>query len=325
MLLFSTLLASCAGPNISSTPTAIQPTETEIVLEEQTPALSPTSTALPTVTPAPLIPQFEHIVLIVFENEDFESVIGNDSMPVFNRLAQESTLLTQYYAVTHPSLPNYIALISGDTFGINSNCHDCYIDSTSLPDLIETSGRTWKTFQEDMPEPCFVDDTDLYARKHNPFVYFDAIRLNRNRCEQNVVPLTELNADIESAQLANFIFITPNLCNDAHDCSLDAADKWLENLLATLVPALDESNQPYLVILTFDEGDGDSSCCGLPEDDAGGRVPVVLISPSVKNAFEDNTSYTHYSLLKTISESWGLTYLGHAADENNVLIMAPWK
>jgi hypothetical protein len=170
-----------------------------------------------------------------------------------------------------------------------------------------------------------VDDTDLYAQKHNPFVYFDAIRLNRNRCEQNVVPLTELNADIESAQLANFIFITPNLCNDAHDCSLDAADKWLENLLATLVPALDESNQPYLVILTFDEGDGDSSCCGLPEDDAGGRVPVVLISPSVKNAFEDNTSYTHYSLLKTISESWGLTYLGHAADENNVLIIAPWK
>jgi hypothetical protein len=155
-------------------------------------------------------------------------------------------------------------------------------------------------------------------------VYFDPIRLNKERCERSVVPLTDLNADIQAGGLPNFIFITPNLCNDAHDCSLDVADRWLQNLLTPLVPALDRTGQPYLIVLTFDEGQGDHSCCGLPEK-AGGRIAVVLISPAAKNGFQDDTPYTHYSLLKTIAESWGLAYLGHAADEGNVLITAPWK
>ena len=245
-------------------------------------------------------------------------------MPLFNRLARDYTLLTQYYAVRHPSLPNYIALIGGDTFGIHSDCNDCFVDAPSLPDLIEASGRTWKTYQEDMPKPCYLGGTLHYAQKHNPFVYFDPIRLDQERCERSVVPLTDLSADIQAGVLPNFIFITPNLCNDAHDCSLEVADGWLGNLLNSLFPALDATGEPYLVVLTFDEGQGDHSCCGLPEE-AGGRVPTVLISPSVKNAFQDDTPYTHYSLLKTIAESWGLAYLGHAGDEDNSLIIAPWK
>jgi len=270
------------------------------------------------------VPPFEHIVLILFENKEFGTVIGNDDMPTFNRLAQENTLLTQFYAIMHPSLPNYIALIGGDTFGITRDCNDCYVNAPSLPDLIEASGRTWKTYQEDMPRPCYLGGTLSYAQKHNPFIYFDSIRLDQTRCERSIVPLTELSTDIETDALPNYIFITPNICNDAHDCSLKVADRWLENLLAKLVPALDATTQPYLIVLTFDEGQGNHSCCGLPED-AGGRIPVVLISPLVKNGFQDDTPYTHYSLLKTIAESWGLAYLGHAADENNVLITAPWK
>ena len=324
-LLFVMMLTSCAVPDLSPTPTVIHPTETAIILKTQTPAPLLPSTTIATATPVPLVPSFEHIVVIVFENKEFGAVIGNAAMPVYNRMAREYTLLTQYYAVMHPSLPNYIALIGGDTFGIDRDCNDCFIDAPSLPDLIESSGRTWKTYQEDMPRPCFLNDTNLYAQKHNPFVYFDPIRLDQNRCEKNVVPLTELTADILAGNLPDFIFITPNLCNDAHDCSLDVADIWLGSQLTTLMPALDGSTQPYLIILTFDEGNGDHSCCGLPEDDAGGRVPVVLISPAVKNTFEDDTPYTHYSLLKTISESWGLEYLRHAADEDNVLIRAPWK
>ena len=105
---------------------------------------------------------------------------------------------------------------------------------------------------------------------------------------------------------------------------MKVADGWLSDQLNTLLPALDADGQPYLVVLTFDEGQGNHSCCGLPPE-AGGRIPVVLISPSVKSAFQDDTPYTHYSLLKTIAASWGLDYLGHAADDNNVLITAPWK
>jgi hypothetical protein len=260
----------------------------------------------------------------MFENKEFGSVIDNPQMPTYNRLAHENTLLTQYYAIRHPSLPNYIALMGGDTFGIDSNCHDCFINARSLPDLIEESGRTWKTYQEDMPEPCFLGDKGDYAQKHNPFVYFDPIRLNVERCQRSVVPLTDLQTDIAANALPNFFFIKPNICNDSHDCSLDVTDAWLTNLLATVIPALDATGESYFVAMLFEEGQGSHTCCGLPEP-GGGRVPVVIYSPLAQNGFEDPTPYTHYSLLKTISQAWGLPYLVHAADETNALITAPWK
>ncbi|MEO5887539.1 MAG: alkaline phosphatase family protein [Anaerolineales bacterium] len=297
----------------------------------QTPALIPatatfTSTPSPTstATPKPLVPNFEHIVIIMFENKEFGSVIGNDLMPNYNKLAREYTLLTQYYAVTHPSLPNYIAFIGGDTFGIDSNCNDCFINAPSLPDAIEASGRTWRTYQEDMPEPCYLGDTHLYVQKHNPFIYFDPIRLDPVRCERGIVPLTALQMDLAAGTLPNFSFIKPNLCNDSHDCELDVSDAWLTDLLGYLVPALDATGESYFIAMLFEEGQGNHSCCGFPLE-AGGRVPVVLYSPLVKNGFEDPTPYTHYSLLKTISEAWGLPYLGHAAQDSHVLIIAPWK
>jgi phosphatidylinositol-3-phosphatase len=318
---------------VACTPSVVLPTNTPVPAPSSTFTSAPvlptvtftaTSSSTPTATPRPLVPNFEHIVIIMFENKEFGTVIGNSLMPNYNRLAREYTLLTQHYAVTHPSLPNYIALIGGDTFGIDRNCSDCFLDAPSLPDLIEASGRTWKTYQEDMPEPCFLGSTANYAQKHNPFIYFDPIRLDAARCERTIVPLTELQTDIEANSLPNFIFITPNLCNDAHDCPLDVADAWLTELLGRLVPALDSSGKPYLLVMMFEEGQGHHSCCGLPLE-AGGRVPVVFYSPLVKNGFEDPTPYTHYSLLKTISTAWGLPLLGRAADDNNVLITAPWK
>lgn len=324
ILLLVLVLLACTTSTPFPPTAMVRPSETATPFRLQTPPATVVSTASPMPIPTPLVPPFEHIVLIVFENKEFGTVIGNDDMPTFNRLAQEYTLLTQFYAIMHPSLPNYIALIGGDTFGITSDCNDCFVNALSLPDLIEASGRTWKTYQEDMPQPCYIGGTFTYAQKHNPFIYFDPIRLDQARCERSIVPLTELSTDIETSALPNYIFITPNLCNDAHDCPLGVADRWLENLLAKLVPALDASSQPYLIVLTFDEGQGNHSCCGLPEE-AGGRIPVVLLSPLGKNGFQDETPYTHYSLLKTIAEAWGLAYLGHAADENNVLITAPWK
>jgi len=323
-LLLLALLVACMPLSVVATPTPTSaPTATSTPLPptaEATAAPAPDATP----TPKPLVPNFDHIVIIMFENKEFGTVIGNSLMAGYNKLAHEYTLLTQYYAVTHPSLPNYIALIGGDTFGIDSNCKDCFVNAVSLPDMIEASGRTWKTYQEDMPKRCFLGDTDIYAQKHNPFIYFDPIRTDAERCKRSIVPLTVLQKDIESASLPNFIFITPNLCNDAHDCPLNIADAWLTEQLDLLIPALETTSQSYLVVLLFEEGQGNSSCCDLPAE-AGGRVPVVLYSPLAKNGFEDATPYTHYSLLKTISTSWGLPLLRHAADDAQTLITAPWK
>ena len=317
------ILTACALSPVTATSIPVPPTET--ASSTPVPAtVTPNPSITPSPTPARLVPNFDYIVVIVFENREFEKIVGNPAMPVFNRLAQDYTLLTQHYAVTHPSLPNYLAMIGGDTFGIKRNCDDCFINAPSLPDLIEASGRTWKTYQEDMPEPCFIGSGMVYAQKHNPFVYFDPIRLDAARCERSVRPLTDLSSDLAAGSLPNFVFITPNLCNDAHDCGLDVADVWLASQMQSLINFFGTTSQSFLVILTWDEGQGDFSCCGLPEK-AGGRVATILISPQVKNGFEDATPYTHYSLLKTIAEAWGLPYLGHAADENNALIVLPWK
>ncbi len=326
MIIASFLTPACQPVSMTFTPVAAaSPTK---MIVPPTAVVEPTFTPMPIFSPVPppLVPDFEHIVIIIFENKEFETVIGNRDMPYFNLLADTYTLLAQHYAPTHPSLPNYLSLIGGDTFNITDDCDDsdCYIDAPSLPDLIEASGRTWKTYQDDMPEPCFKGNTLRYVRKHNPFIFFDPIRLNEKRCNQSVVPLTQLDIDLALKDLPNFIFITPDICYSAHDCGVDLADGWLKEHIAKIYPALDATGKPFLFVLTWDEGQSKISCCGLPES-AGGRVATILISPQVKPHFQDSTPYTHYSILKTISAAWGIPYLGHAADVETALITAPWR
>ncbi len=271
------------------------------------------------------IPDFEHIILIVLENRGYGEVIGNLQMPYLNSLAKQYVLLTKYYAATHPSLPNYIALVSGDTQGITSDCTDCFVKQTNLADLIEASGRTWKTYQEDMPSACFIGDANGYAQKHNPFIYFDSIRLNATRCKNSVVPLAELDKDLATNQLPNFAFIMPNLCNSGHDCPLNIVDQWLNGMIGKLQASSALGNKS-LIIITFDESRGNdtASCCGMGSN-AGGRIATVLISPLAKPGFEDGTPVSHYGLLKTILLAWGLPELGKAKQEGTQPIVAPWQ
>ena len=301
------------------------PSATVSPIPRLSPTLSPSPTETATSTPTPLIPNFHHIIIVIFENKEFGAVVDNFHMPYFNKLATSYTLLTQYYAVTHPSLPNYLAMLGGDTFGVTFDCTSCAVNNQSLPDLIEASGRTWKTYQEDMPSTCFTGaEAGNYAMKHNPFIYFMPIRLDAKRCNQSIVPFTQLSSDVAAGTLPNFIFVTPNMCNDAHDCTIDIADAWLQNFMNQIMPPLDQSGQPYLIVLTWDEGQGNHSCCGLPAS-AGGRLATILISPQAKSGFQDDTPYSHYSLLKTIETAWGLPYLGHSADSQTSIITAPWK
>lgn len=346
LCLIGALLTGCTGafdsvaqPTISVGPAVTTASPADMVVSPapaQWSSPRPTATALktepplPTVTPTPvpLVPHFSHIVFILLENEEISSVIGNPQMPNFNRLANEYTLLRQHYAIRHPSLPNYIALVGGDTFGIEVNFNNVPIDAVSLPDLIEKSGKTWKTYQESMPQNCGLEDTLSYVIKHNPFVHFASIRNDPERCAKHVVPLTQLDQDLAAGTLPNYIFITPNICHSAHDayknpaCGLRQADDWLGGIVGKLL--MDQQiSKDGLIILTWDEGQGDHTCCNLPT--GGGRIATVLVSPLAKKGFVDDTPYTHYSLLKLVSEAWGLEQLGHAADSDTMLPTAPWQ
>jgi acid phosphatase len=214
--------------------------------------------------------------------------------------------------------------MSGDTQKITSDCNDCFVNQTNLADLIEASGRTWKTYQEDMPSPCFIGDAKLYAQKHNPLLYFDSIRLNPTRCDRSIVPLTQLDSDLAAKQLPNFAFIMPNLCNSGHDCAPEKADTWVNDMVGKLQasPAFGKNT---LIIVAYDEAEKNNvgSCCGLGNK-AGGRVAAILISPQAKPGFTDNTEYSHYSLLKTILMAWDLPGLGKTQAAATLPIEAPW-
>jgi hypothetical protein len=268
--------------------------------------ISPPPTATPGVT-AGSIPSFRHIFVIVLENHEYTSVISNTAAPYFNQLAQQYGLATNYYAIRHPSLPNYLALTGGDTFGISSDCTRCFINAPSLADQIEAAGKTWKAYMEGMPRPCFVGDSGLYAQKHNPFIYYDAIRNDATRCAK-IVPFSQFSADLQVNAVPDYSWLTPNLCNDEHDCGVDKGDAWL----STWVPRILASptwQQDGVLFIVYDEGTTDTGCCGVA---AGGRIAMLVISPLGRPSFRSNLAYTHYSMLRTIEAAWQLPLLGQA-------------
>src|SRR5207247_302578 len=162
-------------------------------------------------------------------------------------------LATQYYAISHPSLPNYLAMTAGSTFGITSDCTTCWVGATNLADQIEAGGRSWKAYLEGMPSACFVGDAYPYMQKHNPWIYYNDIRTNAARCSAHVVPFTQLGADLASGSVPSYVWITPNMCNDMHDCSIATGDSWLRSQVPAILNSAAYRNGGVLVI-TWDEG-----------------------------------------------------------------------
>jgi hypothetical protein len=292
-----------------------------------TPAATPASAgagANPTATtnkppppaPAPAaVPIFSHIFVIVMENHEYGSVIGNSAAPYVNSLAATYGLATNYYGVSHPSLPNYFALTAGSTFGIASDCTTCYVNATSIADQVESSGRSWKGYMEDMPTPCYLGaSSGNYAMKHDPFMYYTDIRNNPARCAAHVVPFTQFGVDLSSGQVPNFVWITPNMCNDTHDCPVSTGDAWLGSVVPRITGSAAFRNGGLLFI-TWDEGSSNAGCCG---DAWGGHVATLVISPKSISGFRSTVAENHYGLLRTIEDGFQLGHLGAAAWSSNV-------
>jgi phosphatidylinositol-3-phosphatase len=246
------------------------------------------------------VPRLKHVWVFVLENHSYNEIIGNPDVPYLNHLARRHGVATRYYAVAHPSLPNYLALVSGSTHGISSDCTDCVVRARSLADTLAAAGKTWKTYAEDLPYPGFTGGSSgRYAKKHDPFLYFRDVAGSRARRDR-VVPFTRLGRDLARRRLPDFSLVIPNLCDDMHDCSVATGDAWLKAHVAPLLrsPEL----RGGVVFVVFDEGTSDTG--------GGGRVEALALGPTVRRGSRFTKATNHYGLLRTIEDAWRLPRLG---------------
>ncbi len=237
----------------------------------------------------------EHVIMIVFENTDYKQAIAQ---PFFKRLATEGTNFKKTYAATHPSQPNYLAMIAGDTFGVKDDDNK-NIDASHLGDLLEAEGKTWKAYAEDWPGNCFLGaKSGNYARKHLPFISFRNIQNSPSRCAR-IVKSEEFFTDVNQGTLPNFSFFVPNQESDGHDTGVKFADKWYSNTFGPLLkdPKFRDNT---LLITTFDEGTSKGS----------NQIYLTFWGPSVKPNNKVKTKVGFYNLLSTIEEIFGLGNLG---------------
>jgi hypothetical protein len=256
--------------------------------------------------------QTSHVVVIVMENKEASDVIGNQAAPYENELARRYGLATQSYAITHPSLPNYLALTSGSTHGVNSDSTDCHVGARNIVDQLDAAGIPWRAYLEDVPRRCFTGaGAGGYAKKHNPFIYYDDIANSPSRC-RNLVGFSALAADLRRGTLPTYAWVSPNLCDDTHDCAVATGDRFL----ARLVPALLREIGPQgFVVITWDEGSSGAGCCGGAA--AGGRIATIVAGPQVRRGARATAPVDHYGVLGTIEDALGLPPLGGAADPRN--------
>jgi hypothetical protein len=242
------------------------------------------------------VPAFRHVVVVVFENKEAGSV-GRSQAPTFARMADAYASLGRYYGVTHPSLPNYLALVSGSTFGISSDCTTCLVAGRSLAGTLTAAGRTWKTYAEGLPRAGFTGaSSGRYAKKHDPLLYFREV-LSRPAWRARVVPLTGLRRDLSRDTLPDFSLVVPDLCHSMHDCSVATGDAWLRALLPPLL-RLPET----VVFVVFDEGVTDLR--------GGGHVPALALGTAVLPGSHDDRVMSHCGLLRTVEDAWALPLLG---------------
>jgi hypothetical protein len=248
------------------------------------------------------------------ENEEASGVIRNSAAPYINSLARRYGLATASYAITHPSLPNYLALTSGSTQGITSDCTSCQVSASNLVDQLEAAHVSWRAYLEDYPGHCFTGaGAGEYAKKHAPFLYYDDVVRSPSSC-RNLVGFGALASDLRHGQLPRFIWITPNLCDDMHDCSVATGDRFLAR---TVPPLLRELGPHGFLILTWDEGTASSTagCCSGAA--AGGNIATIVAGPGARRGARTAKPVDHYAVLATIEDALALPRLGAAANGAN--------
>ena len=253
--------------------------------------------ASPAAQPSPTAPASEassHIFVIVMENRSYDQALAGGYTAT---LAAQYGVATNYHGVSHPSLPNYLALTSGSTWGIADDGYHP-LPAGGLGTELSHAGITWRAYMEGMSGTCFASPYP-YALKHDPFPYYG------NRCPLEVVPFSRFNGDLASGDDPRFVWITPGLCNDGHDCSTAVADRFLSQLVPEIMgtPAFQQNG---LIFITWDEG-----------EDSANHVLTLVIRPG-GTPVQSGVYHDHYSLLATIEDRFGVPRIGQAVGSTSL-------
>jgi hypothetical protein len=266
-------------------------------------------------------PEFGHVFIVVEENTNYSAVIDNPSMPYLNLLASQNAFATKYFANTHPSIGNYFMLTTGQII-TNDSSFTGTVTGDNVVRRLTAAGKSWRVYAESLPSQGYVgSDVYPYVKRHNPFAYLSDIAENPAQAA-NIVPFSQLAADLANGSLPQYAFIVPNVVNDAHDCpdgmpncsqnqKLAVADSWLQSNIAPLL-ANSVFQQDGLLIITFDEA-------GTDNTHGGGRVAHIFVSSKARKGFLSTTLYQHENTLKLSLEALGIrNFPGAAANTTSM-------
>lgn len=266
------------------------------------------------------------VFLIVLENHNWSTIVKSPGATYIKSLLPKASYATQYFTPphNHPSEPNYLWLESGKRLSSTDSppAQDHHIVNVPhLTALLDAAGKSWKSYQEDIDgKVCPLASVKNYVPRHNPFIFFDdvteGLKKDSTKCIAHVRPFGELAADLAANRVADYNFITPNLCHDMHtDCGrgkVGAGDEWLSQNLPAILAS--EAYSQGALFITWDEGD---EFLFLAKD---GPVGLILLSPFAKgDGYSNARHYTHSSLLRTLQDIFGVSpYLGDAANAENL-------
>lgn len=324
------------------------------------------------------MPRYSHIFVIMEENKDYGEIIGSPDAPTLTRLAKTYGMAARFYAETHPSEPNYVALVGGYTYGIRDDdafycrprdtrphCPNSSsvgyvnhtIDAPNLATQLEAAHLTWKNYNESLPEAGSLAvlatdekaknipaDLPVYASKHSGFVNFASVQHDPNR-KNHLVGFDAMRKDLASGDVPNFSLIIPNLCNEMHgagddapeDCSFAHLHKLIwrgdenvrEIVAAIMGSPVWRASSNAAIVITFDEDDhgGKEHCCGAdandPANSGGGHIATIVVTNHGPRGIVDPTPYSHYSLLRTIEDAFGIPVHLRQANASGVVPMLP--
>lgn len=250
--------------------------------------------------------------VLVFVEENHSLNEMKAQMPYTFGLAKRYGYASNYKAIRHPSLPNYLAIAGGSTFGVTDDAGPSshHVNTSSVFGRAIAVGRTAKTYAEGMGSKCSATNVGKYAVKHNPWVYFTPTVSERQKCLAYDVPETALATDIKNGTLPTVGMVIPNLCNDAHDCSLATADAWFKSRMVNVLAGPDFKAGRLAVILTADEDDRTQA----------NTVLTMVVHPSLDGLHKVvSTPLTHYSLTRLLQDvAHSKPYLLNAATAPNL-------